>query len=331
MLFLVVGDIHVKSDNFIDVEILLEEIGKICSQKKPDFIVLLGDILHYHEKIFTQCLNRALDFIKKCSDICFTYILVGNHDYINNTQFLSVNHWMNAIKTWDNIKVIDKVISESFDDCKFILVPYVYNGRFTEALNTINEWNDVNIIFAHQEFKGCKMGAILSENGDEWDEKLPLVVSGHIHDTQKIGDNIYYPGAPLQHAFGDTSKRILLSIEILNNNIKIDEIELNVPKKYTINTEIDKLLTIKQPKNGDKVRIKLENTPEEFKLFKDSDEYKKLVEKGYKFQIPKNKNKIERDRSDGNFITILDNLVKDDIEVYCLYQEFFFDKLILNI
>ena len=42
------------------------------------------------------------------SEISTTYILVGNHDLINNQQFLSTNHWMNALKDWPNIFIVDK-------------------------------------------------------------------------------------------------------------------------------------------------------------------------------------------------------------------------------
>jgi hypothetical protein len=41
-----------------------------------------------------------------------------------------------------------------------------------EAFNTVgvNEenLNDYDLVFAHQEFKGCSMGAITSNEGDEW-------------------------------------------------------------------------------------------------------------------------------------------------------------------
>ena len=77
---------------------------------------------------------------------------------------------------------------------KFLFVPYVPPGRFVEALETYKNinWKDVDCIFAHQEFYGCKMGAILSEEGDKWESKWPLVVSGHIHSRQWINKNIYY-------------------------------------------------------------------------------------------------------------------------------------------
>ena len=103
-----------------------------------------------------------------------TYILVGNHDYISNTQFLTTNHWMNAMKEWKNVVIVDKVIQQNINDLSFVFVPYVFPGRFQEALNTIHidGINKISCIFAHQEFKGCKLGAILSDIGDVWDEKM---------------------------------------------------------------------------------------------------------------------------------------------------------------
>ncbi len=54
------------------------------------------------------------------------------------------------------------------------MVPYVPPGRFVEALNIIDNewWKNVNCIFAHQEFYGCKMGAIESIEGDKWDHSF---------------------------------------------------------------------------------------------------------------------------------------------------------------
>ncbi len=68
------------------------------------------------------------------------------------------------------------------------MVPYVPPGRFVEALNIIDNewWKNVNCIFAHQEFYGCKMGAIESIEGDKWDHSFPLVISGHIHSEQRL-------------------------------------------------------------------------------------------------------------------------------------------------
>ena len=44
-----------------------------------------------------------------------TYILVGNHDFQNNSQFLTDNHWMTGMKEWKNTVVVDKVVTKEIN------------------------------------------------------------------------------------------------------------------------------------------------------------------------------------------------------------------------
>jgi len=64
-------------------------------------------------------------------------------------------------------------------------------------------WWDCSTIFVHQEFQGAKMGHIESKIGDSWPTDAPLVISGHIHEYQRVQNNILYTGTPIQHSFGD--------------------------------------------------------------------------------------------------------------------------------
>ena len=332
MKLLFIGDPHIKSDNCDEIDVLLNEIKRLYHLNKPDFIIIGGDVMHYHEKVFTPSLNKSLEFIREISKLTFTYILVGNHDYENNSQFLTKNHWMNALKVWENVKIVDDVVTEEH----FILVPYVYPGRFKQALNTSgkeSEWSSKKVIFAHQEFKGCQMGAIKSVDGDEWDETYPMVVSGHIHDNQWVGKNIYYPGTPLQHSFADQEKRVLCMVEIDDTgDVKIDDLDLNVPSKQIVRVALkDVKETWKKMKSGikqdQKIKIKIDGTVEEFKLFKDTKEYKEMLEKGIKVQLIKEKTKKspEQHKKDvGNFQSILEKEIdKDEPLVKSIYEELF--------
>lgn len=332
MRFLFIGDVHIKTDNAEEIDILITEIDRICSNVKYDYIIVGGDVMHYHERLFTQCLNKSLYFLNKLSKITYTYVLVGNHDYINNSEFLTENHWMNSMKNVDNLKIIDKVTEEK----EFILCPYVYPGRFIEALETNNSlksrrWINKKIIFAHQEFRGCKMGAIISTEGDQWTSDYPYVVSGHIHDNQKIGTNIYYPGSPLQHAFGDSETRVLCDISIEDEEkypILVD-IPLNVPKKRIMKTSLNKIKDINKMLDSgsdDKIKIKLDVSNEEFKLFKETKDYKDLINKGVKIQISKKKDDHKDDiyekKEEVHFTSILENIIDmDEPMVREIYNE----------
>lgn len=195
-----------------------------------DFVVCLGDILHKHEKGNSTAHTYAIRFFETIKKYVPLFVLIGNHDRQTNNDFLSDFHFFNGLNESSNLKIIDKVkvfsISKDLSGNlkisdvesrdlpvpsvpsvpqgihggkdKFIFVPYVPNGRFMDALDTKKSYIDfesTHCIFAHQEFKGAKYNGITSEIGDNLDgRKLPLIVSGHIHeygDTVMNGGVIY--------------------------------------------------------------------------------------------------------------------------------------------
>ena len=193
---------------------------ELIGSRSPDFIVVLGDLLHEHERIHTITLNKAYGYIDRLRMLAKTFILIGNHDMINNQQFLNENHWMNGMKEWENVTIVDKVKSYEIKGKIFYFCPYVPPGRFVEALNTSGkEWEKCDGIFAHQEFYGCKMGAIESVEGDKWSLEHPNVISGHIHSNQTIQKNVYYPGAAMQHAFGESHKNVIPCMKFVGGDV----------------------------------------------------------------------------------------------------------------
>lgn len=313
---LIIGDVHIKTNNIPVVDTLIHKIREIALNNKPDFIVLLGDILDTFEKINTFELNKAYELIDKLRKICKVYVIIGNHDMVNCIQYLTTNHWANGLKSWENVVIIDSTYEEN----NFIFVPYVPNGKFIDALNELKtyDWKDAKCIFAHQEFHGCKMGAIISEDGDKWSNDYPNVISGHIHTNQQPQKNIYYPGSSNQIAYGETQENIVALVEFNNDNNEyiLEEIPLGLIKKKIIYTTLDEMDI---PDNiNDKLKISISGEYEEFKLFKKSKKYKNLINKGANIvfkQTKKNiklKNeKINENIGSNNFRQILENLIKD--------------------
>lgn len=318
---LVIGDEHIQINNIVEVEVFIERIEKLALNKKPDFIVSLGDLLHTHERLNTTPMNKAQEFIDRLSKIAPVYSLVGNHDMCNNSQFLTENHWQNSMKKWYNVVVVDKVVNIKINGLKFVFIPYVSPGRFIEALNTVGEdWKDADCIFAHQEFYGCKMGAIVSEIGDKWSLDYPNIISGHIHSKQKIQSNIYYTGSAMQHAFGESTKNTVAFVSFDGTrDYLLEEIDLELPRKRILYKTLDQVEDIVIAKNGDKIKLSVECNYDEFKTFKKSSKYKSLVKQGVKIVF--NHRKIENivDSLKKNILSfndVLRNLVKEEKNIY---------------
>jgi DNA repair exonuclease SbcCD nuclease subunit len=92
-----------------------------------------------------------------------------------------------------------------------------------------NKWRKSTAIFAHQEFYGCKMGAVKSIVGDKWSIKNPLVISGHIHEYQEPQANIIYVGTPIQHGFGDQNDKTI-SYFIFNDGLPDKSLDNSLDK-----------------------------------------------------------------------------------------------------
>jgi DNA repair exonuclease SbcCD nuclease subunit len=281
---LFIGDPHFQVGNIQEVDMFLEKIINLATEKSPDIIVIAGDLLHTHERLHTIALNKAYELVDSMRKISKTYVLVGNHDATTNTIFLTDNHWMNGMKEWKNTVIVDKVISEIINNEKFVFVPYVPPGRFEEALKTLREpWNDSSCIFAHQEFAGCKMGAIVSVEGDKWSLHNPLVVSGHIHSRQTPQKNIYYSGSAMQHAFGESEKNIIaLLLFEKEKEYQIEEIDLGLPRKKIVYMDVDDVDTYKVPDSEDQIKVTVKGDYNEFKALKKTKKYKDMIDKGVK-------------------------------------------------
>tara|TARA_Y100000389_G_scaffold201196_1_gene243273 strand:+ start:749 stop:1819 length:1071 start_codon:yes stop_codon:yes gene_type:complete len=336
-----IGDPHFQVSNIKEVDNFIIKLCKILEDRKESLslIVVAGDLLHSHEKLHTTALNKAYEFLDKLRKICKTYVLVGNHDMINNQQFLTENHWMNSIKEWDNIIIVDKVKYEIINNNKFVFVPYVFNGRFQDALNTLNiEWRDSKCIFAHQEFYGCSMGAILSVDGDKWPLDYPYVISGHIHSKQTPQENIFYSGASMQHAFGESQENIIAYLTFIESETKykIEEIDLGLTRKKILYLDAENLEEFVLPDTKDKLKLTISGIYEEFKDFKKSKKYKKLIDKGVKINFKQKKkevlkkeqfqNSIINDNNTYDFKNILNILVNE--EKNCKINEIY--ELIIN-
>jgi len=285
MHILSIGDPHFRIDNVDETNHFINSLHSYISNTPYiDIIIVLGDILHTHEKIHTVPLNNAVKFFKMLTSFSKikVFTLVGNHDATSNTIFLSDNHWMNFLKDWDNITVVDTPIKHKIDETNFItLCPYVPDGRFIEALNHITDWKNSTIVFGHQLLDGAKMGMIIANGVEKWKVDYPLLISGHIHDAQKVQDNYINVGSSLQHSYAENTSKRLLMLSINNGKVDMEDIFLDIRRKKIIYATINELEDIsnkiKDKDENIEYVISLKGNAEDFKTLKKTDKFKNIL------------------------------------------------------
>lgn len=315
---LLIGDPHYKTSNSLETDQLYEEIEKYLKTKENlDFIVVLGDILDTHEKIHVQPFCKSIKFLKMLSSYFLTYVIIGNHDRINNNVYMTEEHPFTSLKDTENIIIVDKTLIKS----DFCFVPYVPNGRFLEALGS--NFEDKKAIFAHQEFKGCKMGAMISENGDIWNEVSPPVFSGHIHDFQQPQKNIIYTGTPFQHNFSDSEDKGIFLLQIKEKSWNLEKIGLNITKKKNITINISDFEKLVIPENC-LLKIKFEGDPHIIKeVLKKKTIKEKIKKHNIRYKIVQKNTKIIH-KNTGNFLNNLNERIeKSDKYINNLFIEIF--------
>lgn len=280
---LYIGDLHIRIKNLSDIYPLKKTI--LQKAKKISLVIIGGDILN---KKFTNqdCILQAEDLIRVCSSIAMTYVIVGNHDYGNDNQFLTDKHWMNHLKNLKNVVIVDNVTTIMFG-FQMTCVPYVPNGRLVEALNLSGTpWKDSRLVFAHQEIKGCLKGKNKSSDGDFWDPSYPTLISGHVHQAQTVNYNVVYPGSTLNQGDQNGQQRLVfIKTTFTEDNIfKYDMSSCFLPtliKQVIIVKTFNELRAINNSTQYLKNTIlKIQTTDEKYEI-KNSLAYKQLLRRTY--------------------------------------------------
>lgn len=331
---LAIGDPHFKVSNVRETDLMVEAIYRKAREYNPDIIIVLGDVLDRHETIHVSPLTRAIKFLGALMQIAPVYVLIGNHDLKNNRQFLSDEHPFTALKYWGHrMTVVDTTTVTIIKGQKFVFVPYVPPGRFEEALNVCPGWQDATCIFGHQEFYGCQMGAIISEEGDVWPLTHPYVVTGHIHDYQEPQVNILYTGTPIQHAFGDRHDKTISLFTYHSPQVRDhNRIDLGLPRKHIVKITCAEVSTY-VPQPNCELKIAIRGTSGEIKAIMKHPNIDIWKKAGYKIvykDLPLDK--VDMPFDDNNpviskaplrFSTVLYNTISNNPRLGALYNKIF--------
>lgn len=210
-----VGDPHFSNGNITEAKLLMDQLLGIVDSDCA--VVMLGDLLHRHALIDLAPMCLMIELMSRVGQICPVYVLVGNHDIANNKISVAdgADHALKCLQYMHGVTVVDKPHHIEMLGLKTVLIPYYPTGCMPHI--------DCELMFCHQEFKGCKMGQISSKSGDTCTGKK-LVISGHIHDHQVLthgSSTIIYAGTPYMTTFGECTDKMLLQLSRHDSELKL--------------------------------------------------------------------------------------------------------------
>lgn len=269
--WLVIGDPHFMLRDIEATNLMVDEILRVAKSIKERVgqnlrIVCLGDVLDTHAKIHMDPLCRSTRFLLSLVEVAPLWLLIGNHDRINNQDFQTDSHPFLGLEKTLGVTIVSKTTVEIVDSKTYIFVPYVSPGRFNEALASV-EAKDPVLIFAHQEFAGVKMGKMVSTDGDQWPLTAPTVINGHIHERQRSQENIICIGSPRTIGFGSQGKKGVSEFTFVNGVLTETFHELKEVTKVIECLDYKSAITYVPPL-GASVKLKVRLTSSEISVFK---------------------------------------------------------------
>lgn len=259
-----VSDLHL-GKRIYDVSLLeeqrymLEQILKLCQERKTDGVLLAGDL--YDKTVPSAEAVSLFDWfltslVKLGQEV---YMVSGNHDSAERISYgneLFCQSGVYVSKLFDG--TLQKIQKEDeFGTVNVYLMPFLRPGQireayglkeigtYTEAFSFLLEqldinWDERNILVGHQNVIGAMEGGSEESFIGGVDSISPSVFSkfdyvalGHIHRMQSIGkETIRYSGSPYKYSFHEVhQEKGVLYLELQEKgNLTVETIQL-VPKR----------------------------------------------------------------------------------------------------
>ena len=215
MSILFTSDIQAEFNNLDLCEQAWNEILDICNREKIRTIGYLGDGKQAFNPVDIRVIRWWQDAIKTAGKKGILVIYVnGNHDRVG--PYTDADNWLPILRRAGAVTFDEPSIKTIDDRCLFIL-PFSKSSDAKRSIkNLLREQpdNTKDILLFHHDLKKAlynKQGSVsdadLDPINDLCSSSFKYIIGGHIHNPQKIGENIYYVGSPFCHDWGEVNQR----------------------------------------------------------------------------------------------------------------------------
>lgn len=209
-MILFTADWQVTSRNLDMIGRVEERIWELHNRTKIAALVHCGDVKHILNPIDGRVTNYLLDMVGRMRKTFRVLVLLGNHDKLSNQA--DAGNWF---------PVLDAAGAETFtepavvkvEDWRLHMLPYHSN------LEQVKDWarglrananpND-SVLVMHETVVGAQLPGKSADSGltlgDLHHQRYKVILGGHIHKPQRIG-NLIYVGSPFAHDWGEVNQR----------------------------------------------------------------------------------------------------------------------------
>ena len=184
--------------------VVLEQIVEIANEKKPDVIVIAGDLFDLPSPS-ADSQHLCHKYIIELGKITPVLIIPGNHDVFhkNTNDLCSLKELLGYYTS--NINIVMKPSTLNYDGCDVHLVPWINSENWDSSMNFLS--SNKGIMMGHLELQGFEMmRGVTNTHGmsKKTFKRFECVMSGHFH-TKSAQDNIHYLGSQFEFTWADAS------------------------------------------------------------------------------------------------------------------------------
>ena len=240
------------------------DLRDYCVENKIKYVLNAGDVFHKRGNINVETFNAAYKVIESFNDYGISLICIaGNHDQVDASE--------NPSTSIHTLKKICTIIEEPSVFCtsQFRICCLPYNRNRDLMLGSLDEFaqnedRSKSILLAHLGVSGAVVGSGMYVMTDEYTlddlkaSKWKYVVLGHYHRPQKLLENAFYCGTPVQNSFNDElpgkdgyNGFYVIDLEQENS---VEFVPIIQPRFITLNTPAD-LVDFWTPDNYYRVKV----------------------------------------------------------------------------
>ena len=325
MKILHIADIHARDADIEEVERCLHHIVAIAHQYEPHLIINAGDTFDSRSvRLDSQAAKLVFRIFSELADIAPVAVITGtpSHDgeAVDVLKHINANHQMWVSKRPEQVYLLDGCFSripwpepcEVVISCipqptkQFFSTDLDIKGSDAEIASAMGgifagfgakaaEHNAPHVLIGHFQVGGAMISETQILTGVDVEiskdqialANADLVCLGHIHKSQKLGDNIFYSGSICRLNYGELDEKGVY-IHTVNSDSIDSVFELTPTRKLvklahdlTVEGAIDELDMVLYSFEPDEIKDGIVKC--EFKVYTDQSEKldKKTIEKFY--------------------------------------------------